>query len=154
MKMIFQLQDGFVCMCLCMCIRCTVWNGLGEALIFFKFKFQLTYSAILVSGVEFSDHHVHHVPSVYHNTQNTHPHTYTHLHLPNAHNSTHPQHPMLITSALLNTYHPFSPSPTYLLPSSLSLFSVVKSLLWFVSLSPLFPSSFPYVHLFCFLNYT
>ena len=40
-----------------------------------------------------------------------------------------------MTSALLKTHHPSGPSPTHLPPPNLSLFSVIKSLLWFVSFS-------------------
>ena len=49
---------------------------------------------------------------------------------------------MLITSALFNTYHPSSPSPTHLPPSIPSFFSIFKSLLWLPFLS-FFP--FPYI---------
>ena len=56
--------------------------------------------------------------------------------------------PSFITSALLNTHHPFSPLPTSLYQSSVC--SLVKGLLWFASLS-LF-SLLPYAHLFCFLK--
>ena len=59
------------------------------------------------------------------------------------------QHPELIpTSALLNAHHPPSPLPHP--QSTLSLFSVLKSLLWFASLllcNFFFP--FPYPMVFC-----
>ena len=55
----------------------------------------------------------------------------------------------MIISALLNTFHPFSPSPTSLPPSTLSWYSFVKSVLWFTSLSFSPPS-----HMFiCFVSY-
>ena len=62
------------------------------------------------------------------------------------------QHPVLITSALLNTHHPSRPSPAHLLPSTLSLFSIIKSLLWFVSFSSLPPAPL-YVFICFFLKF-
>ena len=52
------------------------------------------------------------------------------------------QHPVLLpTGALLIAHHPHSP-PSHL-PSTLSLFSVFKSLLWFGSLPNFFFLSLP-----------
>uniref|UniRef100_A0A452TXE4 Pecanex-like protein n=1 Tax=Ursus maritimus TaxID=29073 RepID=A0A452TXE4_URSMA len=61
----------------------------------------------------------------------------------------------LRTSALLNAPHPLTPSPTPP-PLQQPLFSIVKSLLWFASLSVfvLFFRPSLFVHLFCFLNST
>ena len=73
----------------------------------------LTYSAVLLSGVEFIDS-----PLTY-KTQGS-----------------------LPTSALLSSHHPSHPSPTHLPPSTLSFFSTIKGLWWFVSLSSLSPYPF------------
>lgn len=59
---------------------------------------------------------------------------------------------LIIASAFLNTNHPSSSFPTYLSPSMLNLFSLVKSILWFISLSTFFFSLFPYIHVFFLKN--
>ena len=60
---------------------------------------------------------------------------------------------LIITSTFFNTHHPSSPFPTCLSPSTLSLFSIVKSLLWFVSLSPLFLLPLPICSTVFFLKF-
>ena len=63
------------------------------------------------------------------------------------------QHPVLIpTGALLNVHHPLSP-PSHP-PSTLSLFSVFKSLLWFASLSVTSPPPLPHALLLSFSGST